>query len=74
MAKIILIALIIVVIIMFFKRLKMKENEKKEERRKDEIAMIGCHICNTFIDKKSAITNEEKHFCSITCLQKYKGE
>ena len=54
---------------MFFR----KKINKSDEKNKDEIAMIECHICNTFLDKKSAITNEKKNFCSIECLKKYKS-
>lgn len=67
--KTILILIILITVFMFFR----KKINKSDEKNKDEIAMIECHICNTFLDKKSAITNEKKNFCSIECLKKYKS-
>ena len=67
--KIILILIILIAIFIFFRK-KLNRGEKNNE---NEIAMIECYICNTFIDKKIAITNEKKNFCSIECLKKYKS-
>jgi len=34
-------------------------------------SLIKCHLCEKYIDEKSAIFNNHHTFCSIDCLESY---
>ncbi len=53
--------IILIVYILFFKK------PKKDSKKNEELTMLECQKCGTFISDKESIKKDNKIFCSNRC-------
>lgn len=66
MKTLILVVLVVAVVWYFFRK---KDLAKKQN---DNQTMLECDVCGIYVSSQDCLRYQEKHYCSIECMQKDK--